>query len=80
MTPRQALSLLIENDARNVRDSKKYSFDHQNMCRVVTDCAARLFQARYLDSEVLGGNEMERKAEENLRDVLEAAGYNLEQP
>jgi hypothetical protein len=79
LTTREALNRLIENDARNIRDSKLYEFSRERRCVVVADCAARLFQARYLDSDEGANNEM-RLTEANLKEAVRMAGLSLDEP
>lgn len=74
LTPYQTIERLIENDKRNVsgllRPGSSPASNWQ--AQIIADCAARLFQAREVDS-TMGGNELERKAERNLREALDAA-------
>jgi hypothetical protein len=68
LTPRQTLELLIINDLRNILAAiSRTSLERRAM--VIADCAARLFQAREVDGQT-GGNDLERQAEQNLRDAL----------
>jgi hypothetical protein len=72
LTPSQSLRLLMDNDARNLRDIRKPwgIFDSATHAKVIADCARRLFDARTQDA-IIGGQELERRAEANLRAALD---------
>lgn len=72
LTPSQHVRRLMDNDARNLRDVRKPwgIFNSSVHARVIADCAQRLFQARAAD-RLVGGDDLERRAEANLRDALE---------
>jgi hypothetical protein len=66
MTPREALQRMIENDARNIRDVKRFRLCDQH-ARVIADCAVRYLQARGPEHDI----EIEEVALANLRRATE---------
>jgi hypothetical protein len=66
LTQLQVLERRIANDTRNVADLAACALPSMDLvASVIAECAKRLFQARACDKE------LERRAEENLRDALE---------
>jgi hypothetical protein len=52
MTDYEHMLRLIDNDARNVRGIRRFGGEIEAHLRVIADCAARLFQARPIASEL----------------------------
>lgn len=65
LTPHQSLQNKIKNDARNIRDMKRYTFDRNIQAIIIADCAKRLFEARIISQSLIFD------AEENLECALE---------